>query len=75
MKIGMGESTRFLRHQRGMLTRLLTRQFKPTRLLDGLAQVVSEPDTGVAGFHLYTFNEIGATERWRQRTLTRLFQR
>jgi methylenetetrahydrofolate reductase (NADPH) len=57
-----------------MLTRLLARQFKPTRLLDGLAQVVSEPDTGVAGFHLYTFNEIGATERWRQRTLTRLTQ-
>jgi methylenetetrahydrofolate reductase (NADH) len=75
MKIGMGESTRFLRHQRGMLTRLLTRQFKPTRLLNGLAQVVSEPDTGVAGFHLYTFNEVGATERWRQRTLTRLTQR
>jgi methylenetetrahydrofolate reductase (NADPH) len=75
MKIGMGESTRFLRHQRGMLTRLLTRQFKPTRLLNGLAQVVSEPDTGVAGFHLYTFNEVGVTERWRQRTLTRLTQR
>ena len=75
MKIGMGESARFLRHQRGMLTRVLTRQFKPTRLLDGLAQVVTEPDTGVAGFHLYTFNEVGATERWRQRTLSRLSQR
>jgi methylenetetrahydrofolate reductase (NADPH) len=75
MKIGMGESARFLRHQRGMLTRVLTRQFKPTRLLDGLSQVVSEPDTGVAGFHLYTFNEVGATERWRQRTLSRLSQR
>jgi methylenetetrahydrofolate reductase (NADPH) len=58
-----------------MLTRLLTRHFKPTRLLDGLAQVVSEPDSGFAGFHLYTFNEIGATERWRQRTLARLDQR
>src|SRR5919206_3306894 len=58
MKIGMGESARFLRHQRGMLRRVLTRQFKPTKLLDGLAQVVTEPDTGVAGFHLYTFNEV-----------------
>jgi methylenetetrahydrofolate reductase (NADPH) len=72
LKIGMGESTRFLRHQRGMLTRLLTRQFKPTKLLDGLAQVVAEPDTGVAGFHLYTFNEVGRTERWRQRAIARL---
>jgi methylenetetrahydrofolate reductase (NADPH) len=75
LKIGMGESTRFLRHQRGMLARLLTRQFKPTRLLDGLAQVVAEPDAGVAGFHLYTFNEVGPTERWRRRTLERLATR
>jgi methylenetetrahydrofolate reductase (NADPH) len=72
MKIGMAESARFLSHQRGMLTRLLTRQFKPTKLLDGLAQVVSEPDTGVAGFHLYTFNEVARTERWRQRAIARL---
>src|SRR5215208_2745325 len=72
MKIGMAESARFLSHQRGMLTRLLTRQFKPTKLLDGLARVVSEPDTGVAGFHLYTFNEVARTERWRQRAIARL---
>src|SRR5215208_422372 len=72
LKIGMGESARFLRHQREILTRLLTRQFKPNRLLDGLAQVVSEPDTGVAGFHLYTFNEVARTERWRQRAIARL---
>jgi methylenetetrahydrofolate reductase (NADPH) len=75
MKIGMAESARFLSHQRGMLTRLLTRQFKPTKLLDGLAQVVSEPDTGVAGFHLYTFNEVARTERWRQRAIARLAPR
>jgi methylenetetrahydrofolate reductase (NADPH) len=75
MNIGMAESARFLSHQRGMLTRLLTRQFKPTKLLDGLAQVVSEPDTGVAGFHLYTFNEVARTERWRQRAIARLAPR
>jgi methylenetetrahydrofolate reductase (NADH) len=72
MKIGMAESARFISHQRGWVSRLLTKQFRPDKLLDGLAQVVEEPDTGVAGFHLYTFNEVGRTERWRQRTLTRL---
>jgi len=72
MKIGMAESARFLSHQRGWVSRLLTRQFKPDRLLDGLAHVVEEPDTGVAGFHLYTFNEVGRTERWRQRAIARL---
>jgi methylenetetrahydrofolate reductase (NADPH) len=75
MKIGVAESARYVRHQRGVLSRVLKRQFKPTKLLDGLAQVVSEPDTGVAGFHLYTFNEVGRTERWRQRALNRLADR
>jgi methylenetetrahydrofolate reductase (NADPH) len=75
VKIGMAESARYLSHQRGWISRLLTKQFKPSRLLDGLAQVVSEPDTGVAGFHLYTFNEVGQTERWRRRTLDRLSAR
>src|SRR3954468_336844 len=72
MKIGMAESARFVSHQRGWVSRLLTRQFKPDRLLDGLANVVEEPDAGVAGFHLYTFNEVGRTERWRQRAIARL---
>ena len=75
MKIGMGESARFLRHNRNILARVLTRQFKPSRLLDGLAQVVTDPDANVGGFHLYTFNEVGRTERWRRRTLDRLATR
>jgi methylenetetrahydrofolate reductase (NADH) len=72
MKIGVAESARYVRHQRGVLSRVLTRQFKPTRLLDDLAQVVSEPDAGIGGFHLYTFNEVGQTERWRRRAIERL---
>jgi methylenetetrahydrofolate reductase (NADPH) len=72
MKIGMGESTRFLRHNRNVLARVLTRQFKPSKLLRELTPVVTDPAAKVAGFHLYTFNEVGQTERWRQRTLTRL---
>jgi len=72
MKIGVAESARYVRHQRGVLSRVLTRQFKPTRLLDALANVTSEPDAGVAGFHIYTFNEVGRTERWRRRAIERL---
>jgi methylenetetrahydrofolate reductase (NADPH) len=75
MKIGLGESSRYLRHNRNVLARVLTRQFKPDRLLDGLARVVTDPDANVGGFHLYTFNEIARTERWRRRTLDRLATR
>lgn len=74
MKIGMGESTRFLRHNRNILARVLTRQFKPDRLLRDLEPVVTDPAANVSGFHLYTFNEVGRTERWRRRTLSRLTQ-
>ena len=72
MKIGMAESARYLRHTRGVLARVLKRQFKPDRLLRDLTPVVSDPDANVAGFHLYTFNEVGRTERWRRRTIDRL---
>ncbi len=75
MKIGMAESARYLRHNSGVLARVLKRQFKPDRLLRDLTPVVSDPAAKVAGFHLYTFNEVGRTERWRRRTLTRLTQR
>jgi methylenetetrahydrofolate reductase (NADPH) len=70
-KIGLGESTRFLSHHRGWISRLLTRQFKPDNLVRELAPHVTDPASRVGGFHLYTFNEIARTERWRQAALSR----
>lgn len=72
MKIGMGESARFLRHHKNWMSRLLTRQFKPSGLLRDLTPVLADGTLNVAGFHLYTFNEVARTERWRQATLERL---
>lgn len=72
MRIGLGESVRFLGAHRSWLRRLATRQFRPDALIRKLAPTLSESDAGIAGFHLYTFNEVEATERWRRRTLERL---
>jgi methylenetetrahydrofolate reductase (NADPH) len=72
MKIGLGESARFLRHHRNWMARLVTRTFKPDPLLRALAPTVADPAANVAGFHLYTFNEVARTERWRRQTLARL---
>jgi methylenetetrahydrofolate reductase (NADPH) len=67
-RIGVGESTRFLRKHGGVLGRLLLRgSVGPAYLVDGLERL----GTDVAGFHVYTFNELAATERWRQETLER----
>jgi len=61
-KIGVGESTRFLaRHSRWFAR--LTAGYSPERLL---ARV---PDEDVAGLHVFTFNQVAETERWRQRLL------
>jgi methylenetetrahydrofolate reductase (NADH) len=72
MKIGLGESARFLSHHRNWVSRLLTRQFKPDRLVHDLTPCATDPAARVAGFHLYTFNEVARTERWRQAALAKL---
>jgi methylenetetrahydrofolate reductase (NADPH) len=72
MKIGLGESARFLRRHGNWASRLMTRQFKPDPLLRDLAPTVADPTANVSGFHLYTFNEVARTERWRREALKRL---
>ena len=72
MKIGLGESARFMRLHGNWLRRLLTRQFKPDPLMRALMPTLADPAANVVGFHLYTFNEVERTERWRRRTLERL---
>jgi len=71
-KIGLGESARFLRHNRGWLSRLATRRFKPDDLVRDLTLTATDPANRVGGFHIYTFNEVARTERWRLRMLERL---
>ena len=75
MKIGLGESARFLRLHRSWLSRLMTRSFKPDPLVQELAPLYADPAAEIAGFHLYTFNEVGRTERWRRRMLERVGSR
>ncbi|MBA2359866.1 MAG: methylenetetrahydrofolate reductase [Actinobacteria bacterium] len=68
-RIGVGESVRFVRTQGNVIARLLLGgSVGPHYLLDGLAPQVGR----IAGFHVYTFNELGETERWRQAMLERL---
>jgi methylenetetrahydrofolate reductase (NADPH) len=63
MKIGLGESARFLRAHRAWLRRLVTRSFTPDPLLRRLTS------DEIAGIHFFTFNELERTERWRREAL------
>jgi len=72
LRIGVGESVRFLRKQRKRTARLLRRaSYRPDVLLEGLAPTLAEPENGICGFHIYTFNAVEQTERWRQEKLVR----
>jgi methylenetetrahydrofolate reductase (NADPH) len=72
MKIGLGESARFLRAHRAWLRRLITRTFTPDPLIRGLAPLYGDGEAGIGGFHVYTFNEVERTERWRRQLMERL---
>jgi methylenetetrahydrofolate reductase (NADPH) len=72
-KIGIGESARFLRAHAGWLRRLARpRRFTATKLLRSLAPTIADPDARIAGIHVYTFNELERTERWRLDLIDRL---
>jgi methylenetetrahydrofolate reductase (NADPH) len=75
-RIGLGESARFLRAHGAWIRRLaLPRVYEPTALVEALGPIVADPAARVAGFHLYTFNELERTERWRRQTIERLAER
>jgi methylenetetrahydrofolate reductase (NADPH) len=72
MKIGLGQSARFALAHRAWVRRLVARQFHPDRLLWELAPSFADPQANVRGIHLFTFNELARTERWRRAMLARL---
>ena len=69
-KIGLGESARFLRTHGGWVARILRPSgFSPDPLLRGLGPALADPEGKIAGFHVFTFNDVADTERWRQQQL------
>ncbi|GAA3065522.1 MULTISPECIES: methylenetetrahydrofolate reductase [Actinomycetes] len=68
--LGLGQSANFLKKQRTMLWRFFSPAgYSPDGLVRGLVRGLPESRAHIAGFHLFTFNEIAATEAWRRRLL------
>jgi methylenetetrahydrofolate reductase (NADPH) len=73
LQIGLGESVRFLRAQRGWLRRfILPRRYTPTKLLKALIPSFADRAARIGGVHVYTFNELERTERWRLELIEQL---
>lgn len=65
--IGLGQSARFLQKQQNLMWRfLLPGGYNPTRLAKRLASATSGVHSNVRGLHIFTFNELRKTERWRR---------
>lgn len=72
-KIGVGESTRFLtKHASWFLRFAAPGGYSPDRLLQRSEPALTAPSAGVAGLHMFTFNQIEETEVWRRAVLERL---
>lgn len=64
LRIGIGDSMRFLRKQHGVVSGMLS-GYAPDHLVDGLEPYLADPEYGIAGWHLFTFNEVDKTLHWR----------
>jgi len=73
-RIGVADTGRFVAKNVGFVARLLRSGgfYKPNALLEGLAPLIADPAAGVVDLHVYTFNSVDATERWRRDYLASL---
>jgi len=65
-KIGVGTSVRFLAKHSGVGNLVRRGSYAPDRLLDDLGPTFRDPSCGVSRVHLYTFNQVDSTQRWRR---------
>jgi methylenetetrahydrofolate reductase (NADPH) len=70
LRVGIGDSMRFLRAQHGVVGKMLGR-YSPSDIVDALAPYLADPRYRIAGWHLFTFNEIEKTLAWRDQAAAR----
>ncbi|GAA0899334.1 methylenetetrahydrofolate reductase [Pseudonocardia zijingensis] len=71
--IGLGQSARFLKKQQNMFWRFfLPGGYSPNKLIRRLTPSFADPQSNLAGFHVFTFNELEKTQTWRKEWLARL---
>lgn len=65
-RIGVGDSLRFLRKKSKTAARLMKLSiYYPDELVLNLAKYQVDPANKIAGYHLFCFNQVETTEKWR----------
>ena len=67
-RIGVKDASKFILKNARFVGALLRSGgvYRPTALVDKLAPLIADPGARIRGFHVYTFNNVPATEAWRQ---------
>jgi methylenetetrahydrofolate reductase (NADPH) len=72
-KIGVADSTRYLRSHAATVLRLSAPGgYAPERLLTHIGPMFADADCNLNGLHVFTFNQVRETEHWRRELLERL---
>jgi len=70
MRIGVGDSLRFLRRQKRAVAEMLRSSvYRPDKLVREIAAYAANPTYRVDGYHLFCFNQVDTTEAWRDETI------
>ena len=68
MRLGVGASLRYVQKNRtGLLKLFSSVGYNPSDLIDPLGDEFNS--LGIEGLHMFTFNQVAATERWQQAKL------
>ena len=69
VRLGVGASLRFLKKNRAAVTKLMAPgSYDPNDILDPMINDLA--DLNISGLHVFTFNQVEATEQWRQAVIT-----
>ena len=73
LRIGVGDSLRFLRKKSQVATELMKSSiYNPDDLVRDITEQIDINDSRLAGYHIYCFNQIETTEKWRTERISAL---
>ena len=73
LRIGVGDSLRFLRKKSQVAAELMKSSvYTPEKLVTGISNYKDITDTNLVGYHIFCFNQIEKTEKWRNRMISSL---
>jgi methylenetetrahydrofolate reductase (NADPH) len=70
LRVGVGPSVKYVSKYGGLVARLMKRGgYRPDAFVTLIEPYLANPDYGIEGFHVFTFNQVEASEAWRRGVL------